>query len=854
MKKIINLQNTLKSLAILAFAGLFAIATPAFAANVTFNTGSSDCATVRVQNVTQGTPTTGEGPNGCDSLGNWTSGSVSANPGDIIAVAVYYHNTGSTPATNTKIRVSSPQSYNSGTSHTISANVAGGNGGYVSDSVTVYLSESQTLTYIPNSQDSDSTVWFDNSNQMNTISSNIDQNLFNNTGVLANGDGNVSQYWADQGTLRLRFQVGEDNTPDSPDVTTEHTSSEDVDDVTLHGTINNYNEASLVWFEVREENGSTYDITSQIPVNAGNATQSFNDEVDGQFNTGEVYSYRACGMFYNEPNTYTDCGSYETFTIGGGNENDQEPVADTFGADEIEDDSAELNGSVDMNDFEDGIVFFAYGQNQNDVSDLEQDFDTYSDADDAENGDDFQVILVDSNHDGDANFAEDISGLESDEEYFYQICVQFENENGDDEIECGGVENFYTDDENNNDNLFVNTFTAQDVDNNSAELRGDIDEIGNENVYRYFEWGTNTNMNNELYLSGSTGSTGEFSRVLHGLNQNTTYYYRACAEEVDGGDYDCGVRRSFETTGNQTGGELVAITTDPSSVGQSSAVLNGLAVSPDVDIDKMWFQWGSTVSLERVTSQTTVNASGTQTLSRSVSGLSANTTYYYRVVAVDEDGNTEYGLRKIFRTDRGTVIINPNPNPPVVINEVNGAGSLFLALNIEPDFENVVVGDTIDYTVTYRNISDTDLEDVVVQVIFAEETRFVKSTAGFYSQPDHNLTVVVGDLDEDEQGEFVVRVEVLRGAAGDLIVAQANAGHNHPSILDAQVGSVPAYAINNVVNNPNRLGAFAFGAGFFPTTFLGWLILLIVIILLVLLARRLYTDYEGKKNTHININ
>jgi hypothetical protein len=101
---------------------------------------------------------------------------------------------------------------------------------------------------------------------------------------------------------------------------------------------------------------------------------------------------------------------------------------------------------------------------------------------------------------------------------------------------------------------------------------------------------------------------------------------------------------------------------------------------------------------------------------------------------------------------------------------------------------------------------------------------------------------------------FVVRVEVLRGAAGDLIVAQANAGHEHPTLIDAQVGTVPAYAINNVVNNPNRLvGLALFGGAFFPTTFLGWLILLLVIIALVLLARKLYTDYDERNHRNINI-
>jgi len=41
------------------------------------------------------------------------------------------------------------------------------------------------------------------------------------------------------------------------------------------------------------------------------------------------------------------------------NNNDEEPDVDTERATDIEDDEAELNGFVDMNDFNNGIVFFA---------------------------------------------------------------------------------------------------------------------------------------------------------------------------------------------------------------------------------------------------------------------------------------------------------------------------------------------------------------------------------------------------------------------------------------------------------------------------------------------------------------
>ncbi|MFT5359966.1 MAG: putative repeat protein (TIGR01451 family) [Candidatus Paceibacteria bacterium] len=1028
MTKIINLQNIIKTIALIAVAGFFALGTPLFAASVQFNTSSSDCATVRVRNVTQNTPTSGVGPSGCDSLSQWKTGTISANPGDVIAVAVYYHNTGTQTANGTKIKVTTPQNMGDYSSHTIKANVSSSNGGYDSGTVYVNLSESQTLEYITNSDSSGSTSWYDNGNGgPYSVSSNIDQSLFSNTGVLANGDGVVEPNWAAQGTLRMRFRVGETivpPTPDDPVVVTEYTSSEDLDDVTLHGTIQNFGQASQVWFEFDDQSSPLNNQTIVQSLGGSNNTLSFSAEASlwGNFEEDTNYYYRACGRLFGVNGSQDVCGGVETFLIEsiqpnvyecndgidndsdgytdmqdagcssatdndeynyisldepvaetnnedeidedsielngsvymnsfedglvffvyGQNENDIRdteddynkytdiwgneinnqfeavpvdynhdgngdfsktvnylesgeeyfyqicveyddennnptlecggvenfytsnsnggtPDVDTDNEDEVDEDSAELNGSVDMNDFENGLVFFVYGQDESDVRDIEDDYNEYDDADNDERQDQFMVVAIDYDHDNESNFSRTVNNLESDEEYFYQICVEYEDEDNDSTLECGGLENFYTEDESNsNDDINVNTFSAQDVDEDSAELRGDITDIDNESVFRFFEWGTSSsNLNEELTISGSTGSTGEFSRTLQDLDDDRTYYFRACAEEVNSGDTDCGIIRNFRTSGdsNPENEDLSVITTNPTSIGRTSAALNGLAISPELNIESMWFEWGSTVNLGRVTSRSNINASGTRSLTQSISGLSTNTIYYYRVVAEDEDGNIEEGLRKTFRTDSSTVVVNPtNPGTPVVI-DVSGEGSLYLALDIEADFENVIVGDTIDYTVAYRNLIKEDLDDVLIQVIFAEETRFIKSTAGFYSSADHNLTVVVGDLDGYEEGEFVVRVEVLRGASGDLIVAQANAGHDHPSIRDAQVGTVPAYALNNVVNDPNRLvGLALFGGAFFPTTFLGWLILLLVIIALVLLARKLYNDREDRNHSHININ
>lgn len=125
-----------------------------------------------------------------------------------------------------------------------------------------------------------------------------------------------------------------------------------------------------------------------------------------------------------------------------GSSQDNEPDAVTFSARNIEDDEAEIRGEVDMNDFRNGRVFFVYGEDEDEVEDVE-DEDQYDDVD--ERGDDLQKILVDSDLDDDDSYSRTITGLDDDTRYYFRICVEYEDEDGDDTVECGDVREFRTD-------------------------------------------------------------------------------------------------------------------------------------------------------------------------------------------------------------------------------------------------------------------------------------------------------------------------------------------------------------------------------------------------------------------------
>ena len=71
------------------------------------------------------------------------------NPGDIISVAVYYHNTGPDTATTTRVSLS-PMTTTMGTSHTILGNITASNSNQAgTGQATVYTSNNTRLNFVP---------------------------------------------------------------------------------------------------------------------------------------------------------------------------------------------------------------------------------------------------------------------------------------------------------------------------------------------------------------------------------------------------------------------------------------------------------------------------------------------------------------------------------------------------------------------------------------------------------------------------------------------------------------------------------------------------------------------------------
>ena len=171
--------------------GLVFFAPTAFAGG--FNDASGDFPTVLVANDTQ---------NPCGpsySIGCWNT-TVSANPGDVISVQVFYHNTTNVTAPNVTIGLG-PKNANATTSRTFYGGVAVNGSLAAQGSALVRTYDAQTLTFIPGS-----VKWYPNASGTRALLANEDT-LFTAGGLpVGNIPGNT------QGVVVASFRVSNNST------------------------------------------------------------------------------------------------------------------------------------------------------------------------------------------------------------------------------------------------------------------------------------------------------------------------------------------------------------------------------------------------------------------------------------------------------------------------------------------------------------------------------------------------------------------------------------------------------------------------------------------------------------------
>jgi phosphodiesterase/alkaline phosphatase D-like protein len=180
-------------------------------------------------------------------------------------------------------------------------------------------------------------------------------------------------------------------------------------------------------------------------------------------------------------------------------------------------------------------------------------------------------------------------------------------------------------------NISASTLDATSLTSNSATLNGSANPGGG--VTAWFDWGTSSSFGNrtdvQTIAAGTAAVPVTFS--LNNLQPHTLYYFRFDVYRASDGTSSLGAVKSFTTSDAPTAASLTVTTMDATGVTSTGATLNGKIVGGGTAF-YAWFEYGTTSTLGSKSDAQTFNQS-TTTVSptKTLSNLSANTTYYFRL-------------------------------------------------------------------------------------------------------------------------------------------------------------------------------------------------------------------------------
>lgn len=481
---------------------MVALALPAVSFAATFNNDPADFATLRVMNYTT-SPT-------CSTCWGATA---TANTGDVLSFAVYYHNVGPDIATNVRVRLT-PQTTVAGTTHTFTATVSADNAPAVTSTVTVMTTTSQTLSFSPNS-----VIWHPNQSPAGSLplpGGQLHTDLFNGIGINL---GSIAPGWLTQGSVVAHFQASATGGAISiPTVNTSSASSISQTSATLNGFVTPNGATTNAWFEWGST--PTYGM-STAAINYGTTATTFSNVITG-LAANTTYYFRAVaqnsqGIVYGTQMSFV--AGVSSWTVAS---------VSTRNAD-VSTNLAVLNGYVDPNFTNDTVRWFEWGTS-------------------VSLGNTTTLL---SHGSVASNFNATITGLSSNTNYYYRAVAR--NSQG---TIYGNILSFTTTGTSgsvvNNTTGAVPTATtllATDLTGTTAVFNGLVFTSSAQPSNAWFEWGTSSLLGNKT----QTISVGALPTIRHsdsitGLVRGQTYYYRIVAENPYGRVY--GSIMSFVSEGS----------------------------------------------------------------------------------------------------------------------------------------------------------------------------------------------------------------------------------------------------------------------------------------------------------------
>ena len=195
---------------------------------------------------------------------------------------------------------------------------------------------------------------------------------------------------------------------------------------------------------------------------------------------------------------------------------------------------------------------------------------------------------------------------------------------------------------------FVTSSSASSLSSTGATLNGSVvgnGDLGGTSTTVVFQYSLNSDMSSPTEVSptsnasipGGDTSSSSVSKAVTGLQTGSTYYFRVKATNNYGTNF--GSILNFTLTGAPT-----VTTQSASTITTTTAKLNGIVNANADATTSIVFNWGtSSGSLTNNLSVTPASVSGNSNTSvvGNLTGLTPNTTYYYKLSATNSIGTTQ---------------------------------------------------------------------------------------------------------------------------------------------------------------------------------------------------------------------